>query len=104
MTLKHIPDEVCPHCKAPANKEELGWTHTNGTRQEWRTFECGARLHYVPNFGRVEQATPCPNDPQEITKHTERKALVQQLVAVVRAGDIDEDFRGRCLRLLEMWI
>jgi hypothetical protein len=49
MKLKYLTMESCPDCGCLAKREELGYTHVNGGREEYKEFDCGKILHFIPN-------------------------------------------------------
>ncbi len=64
MQLEHLTERSCATCAAPAIRDEAApQAHCNGTREESRTFACGRKVHYSPNFRRVEVACECPMSP-----------------------------------------
>ena len=64
MQLLNIKEEVCPTCKARAVKETQDNQHTNGHWSETRTFKCGCKIAFSPNFMRSAVRYPCPNSPK----------------------------------------
>lgn len=62
MKLKYLTAENCPDCGSPVKREELGYTHVNGGREEYKEFECGKMMHFIPNaFPNkwIEESHPC---------------------------------------------
>lgn len=102
MTLHHITEEVCRDCSSAVSIEEVGFPHTNGTRQEYRTFCCGAKIEYVPAFRYTVQVRPCPNSPEQLKMKEQRKRLLNQLRELINADvEVDEEYRKALIRALE---
>lgn len=53
--------------------------HVNGQQFESVTWECGARVDWVPNFSRSEQAVPCPKSDEGRREKADREADVALL-------------------------
>lgn len=51
--LEMIGDATCPECGSGTRSESREGQHTNSYRREFRTFECGKRLEFFPNYMRV---------------------------------------------------
>jgi predicted RNA-binding Zn-ribbon protein involved in translation (DUF1610 family) len=99
LPFTHIKDEVCPQCGSAMVGESRGNRHTNGNWNEYRRFDCGLRLHYSPNFDRVElevingQYGPedtkfgsmCKKDPR-LAKHRTARGKELELVRAALAG------------------
>lgn len=75
MKLENISAAQCPICGCDAITEEKVEResyslklrqHTNGGRWESRTFSCGQRLEYCPNFCTVDlsKSEKCTNNNQ----------------------------------------
>lgn len=94
MQLKHILAGRCT-CGSDVKAESLGFVHTNGTRQETRTFDCGCTLEYVPNFCEVRKLVPCPKSKEETNKNNTRQQLLAQLGAVIDRSKADDVFKDR---------
>lgn len=82
MNLKHIKDEVCPHCGAQAVSEyKSERMHSNGTSEETRRFSCGCVLRYSPNFQEVTETEKCEESEiykkkQSLMLERERKVMM----------------------------
>lgn len=101
MKLRHIPNEACSVCGAEATVERVGYSHANGTRQEFRTYACGAQVEFVPNFGNLRWWDSCLNDPEQIALRLKRRTLDQTLRQIVSQADVDEEYRSDLHRRLE---
>jgi hypothetical protein len=75
-----VPD-LCPNggCPRPHIKSHShDWRHCNGEWHETVTFECGARVAWVPNYSKQFTEEVCPFSREGIEK-THRSDLIQQL-------------------------
>lgn len=101
MKLAHITVETCPWCKTTdVIIEERNSTHTNGERFETRTFACGYKIAWVPNYSRLQVVEPCKTDPSEIDKKKKRLVLIDQIREVVLHSAADEYFKGIIIQYL----
>lgn len=66
--MEHITEHRCFFCNAVMVEEKRCSLHTNGHWNEYRTFRCGRRIHFSPNFMRVEIEQECPKEPKEKTR------------------------------------
>lgn len=83
LKLDHIKDTHCSTCGAAIVKVEKDHRHTNGKYNEKMAFECGAVLHYSPNFNRVRSSRRCPRNPTQITIDTFFQAVEQKLITQI---------------------
>lgn len=72
MNLKHIKQELCPHCGSQVVSEyKSERLHCNGTSEELRTFSCGFKLRYYPNFpNNIEVSDLCTKSKEYKEKET----------------------------------
>jgi len=66
MQIKHLRQERCPFCNRPTKGIEITGTHCNGQQFETRTYECGLKLEWSPNYKCEQTMKPCPKDPEFI--------------------------------------
>jgi len=90
MQLDNIKEKCCHICGADTVAERQDKKHTNGYFNEYRTFECGASLHFSPNFMETRQDKPCPNSPNELNKKKKRKDAIKKYVTKLQ---IDSYFK-----------
>lgn len=106
MNLDFIKETACPICgcnvviseEVEFDKKTQKYTqHCNGGKWERRTFACGQRLSYCPNFSKTEfdKASPCANDQQYQEKKQRTKALIEQLNSIVANSDVEEDIKQK---------
>ena len=69
MKLRHLTDNTCASCGARCVEETQTSKHCNGQWFESQRFECGARITWLPNYKRQEQAMECPKSEGEIMRH-----------------------------------
>lgn len=83
MKLRHLTDNTCASCGARCVEETQTSKHCNGQWFESQRFECGARITWLPNYKRQEQAMECPKSEGEIMRDratiSVRKKLMQTL-------------------------
>ena len=102
MQLLYIKEEKCSCCRAEPKEERVGGWHAHKEcgRTEERTFECGRRLAYVPNFRRVEVRTECPQNPAEKEKTEKRNEALTRMKSYVNRLDVDQEFKDALKRQL----
>jgi len=100
MQLVHLVEENCPTCGARTKACEQSWRHTNGAWQEYRTYECGFRVEFIPNFMKSYPCDPCQRSTEYTDKMAKRELAIDQLMELVRELDIDGAFRDNMLMTL----
>jgi hypothetical protein len=95
MNLSKIKTDRCPICGAEAVKDEFGFMHCNGTRQEIRSFSCGKKLEYSPNFGQVRTIYECINHPDIKLKTDKQRKAKEELLRCIEKLDVDDDWKSR---------
>jgi hypothetical protein len=107
MNLKHLTMDSCPDCSSPARREEFGYTHVNGGREEYKDFECGKRLHFIPNSlpkEWIEEVHPCSHTKEQIMIEMKRDKARLLIQAFVEKLDVDEKWKKELLGWrLGMW-
>lgn len=99
MDLKNIKETVCPVCNAETVKEERRNQHTNGFWNEERTFKCGCRIAFSPNFMRIETHLECPNSEENKKKAAIRIKIKKDLGDFIDANqDISSEMAERIKR------
>lgn len=93
MHLQLIKDETCPTCGGPTVTDHCHHTHCNGQGFEQRTFSCGCVLAWSPNFNKLEIYTSCPNHPDIVDREAKRKKLIEDLLTIIDASDVDDVFK-----------
>ena len=98
MNLKQIKVTSCPECGAETCAESYDVSyysrqiqqHCNGQRWENRTFECGLKLSWIPNFERTETTQPCTKSLVEVKKVEKRKKARESLLSFIDDLDVDD--------------
>lgn len=94
MQLSHIKVETCPTCGARPVSEEKTHQHSNGQWFESRTFACGYRVRWVPNFSSQQEVGKC-TQCEEHRKNIEREQRAHdQLVAFIDQLDADQGWKN----------
>lgn len=101
MELNHIQENECSVCGARAKAETQENKHCNGEWNESRSFGCGKKLSYSPNFRMTTAVRQCPNDPKEAIILSKRKEAKEKLVNYIKKLDADDTYIGRFLRDIE---
>lgn len=75
--IRDISETKCSMCGAGISSEKWEGQHTNGHRNEYRSFDCGKKLRFSPNFMKVLVENDCERNPlhKEIMEKG-RKVLV----------------------------
>lgn len=81
--IRHIVELTCPVCGSPRRSEEVTSIHCNAQQFESRSFKCGARLSWVPNFECMEVSTPCPKSASELVKQALCKQIIDRIKTIV---------------------
>jgi predicted nucleic-acid-binding Zn-ribbon protein len=102
--LVHLKTIDCPKCGCISVEEESVDTsngkirmHTNGQRWEYRTFTCGYKAEFSPNYGRDIEAdySRCRNDEEYIEKMKKREAAIDTLILTAQQVEgIDDNFKA----------
>lgn len=102
MTLEFIRTDACPVCGCRVVTSETVQAdglavrrHCNGGAWETRTFACGYRTEYVPNYGKEERGHACGQDPELLARTAKQKALKETVLAAIEAGDAPEAYKNR---------
>lgn len=72
--------------------------HSNGEWFENRTYECGYKVEYVPNFSRAEDMEMCKKSEPYKERIERRRKAMDALAAFVSALDVDDAFKNRVTR------
>lgn len=90
--LKYIKTEKCPICGCELIKSENVEVdsfnknkyreHCNGGRWETRTFSCGYRIEYCPNFSSEEIKGECTNNAEYLQKSQDRVNFKEAVIAL----------------------
>ncbi len=104
MNLTHVKELRCPVCGGDTVREEVETSsygekprvqvHVNGGTWETRTFLCGAKARFIPNFGKTE-VTECPNSPKAVDVRKKREAAKKKVLDLVAKLECDYGFRKR---------
>lgn len=104
--VKHIRDKVCPVCGAIAihegftnyyNDFPAGRVHCNGEQFEFRAFDCGLKIEWIPNFSDQFVKAPCSKSPEEVEKKAKRLIAKSKITAYIQKLDVDEGFKKSLL-------
>ena len=100
MELMYIKSVACPKCgesKVVAEDVEVEnrgekraiRTHAHGGNWESRTFLCGYKTEYIPNFSREEPSTRssdfCRYDQKIVEEKQARKAYAEKVIAYIKS-------------------
>lgn len=97
MRLTHIPHETCPHCGANPVAETRTDQHCNGDWNESRSFSCGMRVRYSPNFKSLITVNACPNTPEYRNRKEKRTTAKMAVIDLIKSADCDDEFKSRLL-------
>lgn len=104
MNLEFVKTNSCPVCGCDIVTEETIELsrdrksirrHTNGGAWEQRTFACGCRISYCPNFRKEEIKGKCVNDPKYIEMMSKRDAAKDVLYSAIEKLDTDDTYKER---------
>lgn len=101
MELNHIQESECAICGSRAKYESQADQHCNGDWNESRSFSCGRKVSYSPNFRTVGIVSQCPNDPDELAIIKKRKQAKERLVNYIKKLDVDGTYISRLLSNVE---
>jgi len=79
MQLHHIKAASCLKCGSRATDDNQRSQHVNGEWFESRTYECGRKISYIPNFSKLEEDRPCTNSTaykEELEKFNKAKVKI----------------------------
>lgn len=96
MKLTRIDGEVCPICGSYAVSETKTNQHCNGYWNESRTFKCGSKIEFSPNFMRTEMNKyyQCPHQPEVVKKKKLRNAALDRIVNYINKYiKVDETYK-----------
>jgi hypothetical protein len=106
--FQHIKDTVCPVCGSRMISESRDHQHTNGNWNERRGFDCGLRLHYSPNMGRValesryghhdedtQFDSMCRKDPRLLAYKAKVNEEIPKLRVLLDGADLSPGLRTR---------
>ena len=72
--------------------------HCNGDYFESARFKCGAKVAWSPNFRRLEQPTPCPHSPEEVSRKERMDKAHAKLSKYIQKLDVDEEVKEKLLK------
>lgn len=106
MKLDKIKQEVCPHCNSLPIAETKDKQHSNGHWNESRTFECGHKLKFSPNFMAVStcQFNECPNTPENLEKVKVRADALAKVNAYILKLSCDDDYKDKLKRAVNGYL
>lgn len=104
MQLRDISYALCPICGAIPIAETQDKRHCNGHFNESRTFQCGCRVEFSPNFMKMGVTRECPQDPKEELKVKQRKISMCKLLTCIEGLKVDEDYKARLKRTFECMV
>lgn len=94
VVLKRIKDTVCPECGARCYKSMQSSQHTNGQWNEYREFQCGYKIHYSPNFQKLNVERRCPNSVDFKAIQLKRDKATKKLLRSIDRLDVDTTFKS----------
>ena len=103
MNLKYLTMEKCPDCGAAVKREEFGYTHVNGGREEYKEFDCGKMLHFIPNSlpeEWIKEVRPCPKTKEQQSKREKREKAKKAIEQFVEELDVDKEWKSDALRMV----
>lgn len=103
MKFRYINENSCPICgDMNIIKEEVETyngevnRHSNGGVWEKRTFSCGQRLEYIPNFSKTQlsEYAICTKNDEYKTKMANRATAIQRVLDFIDSlTDVDDYFK-----------
>lgn len=100
----NIKETKCPDCGCSEIKsEKREGLHSNGFWNEYRTFACGLKLHFSPNYMKTSQAKyyGCSKSQQAVAKKIKRAEAVQKLDKYIQRLNVDDEFKSKLWRHIE---
>lgn len=101
MKLECIKAEKCETCGSKTIKEAMLNRHCNGQYNERRWFECGAILHWSPNFKALYKESPCPNSDEEKKRKEELKQAKIVLNECIENLNIDGTMKASLISVVK---
>lgn len=102
MDLKFLKSKCCPICGATqiigetikSSNFKID-THCNGTQWETRTFICGQKVEFIPNFNKDINSDyeTCKINADYITKINRRKEARKNIFEYIKNLDVDDDYK-----------
>jgi len=89
-----ITATACPECGCTdVRKLEKSNKHSNGQWNERIEFACGLKLHYSPNFQRVDREDDCGQSDRAVSWKSQRKSIAKAMIEAAKheAGKPDAD-------------
>ncbi|MHD0644417.1 hypothetical protein ACYPKM_02120 [Pseudomonas aeruginosa] len=84
--ITQIKTSACPDCGCSVVvAAEVERKHTNGYWNEFVRFECGYKLHFSPNFMRVDAVAECPKSNRAVAWKELKGKLSQAAVENIEA-------------------
>ena len=98
MELKEIQTKNCPDCGSICISETRENPHTNGHYNEYRKFKCGKELHFVPNYMKVIESSPCTKSKYFKQKIALESALIEKITSLINSDEtVSEKFKEQLL-------
>lgn len=86
----NIGYKECPTCGSELTSYKQYSKHTNGNWNEDVEFRCGHKIHFSPNFMRIEEKEGCPESRQAKIQRIQKDAAQKQLDKFLKKWDIPE--------------
>jgi|GEM_PF-2280805 len=119
MELRHIKETSCPICGCNIIENERVELdkfsdklkvrlHCNGQQWEHRTFACGQRLSWIPNFNDVEisEFYVCSNNQEYIERKQKREKSKEWVIQYINSLEtVDQEFKERMAHEIKIiWV
>ena len=104
MNLENIKEKECPVCGARTCSETKDNKHTNGYYNESRSFACGAKIEFSPNFMKSEMSKyhQCPYTPEILEIRERRKKATERLTSYISRMRVDKKFKEKMINEVEL--
>jgi len=93
--------QTCPSCGARLRSFVQEQQHTNGYWNQIATYECGYKLHFIPNFMGVRVECRCEKSPETLEIIEKRKEVLGRVINYVRKLRLDDQYAAKILHELE---
>lgn len=98
MNLQHLREETCSHCKAETTAMEQNNRHCNGHWNESRTYRCGHKLTFSPNYMAIKVSNECPRTEKTKAQIAARVNALESTKHHIASLDCDDLFKKRLAR------
>jgi len=103
MQLHHIKDERCTECDSRATDDNQNSQHVNGEWFESRTYKCGKKISYIPNFSKIKEYNPCTKTAAYKEEQTEFGKAKVKILKVAKKELSESKFESFKKELYHWW-